>query len=87
MRSGVVRGAEGTRGQQRMLRIDEPRDAMDRARLDRLVRIERRQDRGKRASEQRLPGARRPDEQEVVRAGRGDLERALRRLLADDVSK
>ena len=79
--------AERTRREQRVLWIDQARDAVDRARLDCLVGIERRQDRRKGSREQRLAGAGWPDEQKVVRTRRRDLERALWRLLPDDVAE
>ena len=47
--------------------------------------VERRQDRRQPPRQHRLAGARRPDHQEVVAAGGGDLERALGGLLALDV--
>src|SRR5207244_4241450 len=78
VRRGVMRRAERSRDEQRPLGIDEPGNAVGRARLDGLVGIERREDRWQRAREQRLARARWSDEEEVVRTGGGDLERALR---------
>ena len=52
-----------------------------------LGRIERRQQAGQARRQHRLAGARRADEQQVVTAGRGDLERPLGGLLALDLGK
>ena len=60
-------------------------DRMDHAELERLGRVERRQDAGQPRRQHRLAGAGRADHQQVVAAGRGDLERALGALLALDV--
>src|SRR6266550_812852 len=77
--------AEWTGGQHRMTRIGEPGDAVHRARRDGLDVVERWEDRFESSCEHRLPGPGWPDEEEVVPTRRGDLERALRRLLACDV--
>ena len=52
-------------------------DRMDHADLQRLGRIERRQEAGQACRQHRLAGAGRADHQQVVAAGGGDLERAL----------
>ena len=51
------------------------RDRVDPRHLERLVAGERRQDARQTPAEHRLAGARRPGEEHVVLAGRGDLER------------
>ena len=80
-----MRRAERAREQQRSCGVNEAGHALDRACLDGLIGIERRKDRGEGPREERLAGARRPDQEEVVPARGGDLEGALGRLLADDV--
>jgi hypothetical protein len=55
--------------------------------LERLVARQFGQDRGQPAGEHRLAGPRRPGEQEVVSARRGDLERAAGLLLTADVGE
>ena len=55
--------------------------------LERLGRLERRQDAGQARRQHRLAGAGRADHQQVVAAGRGDLERPLGALLALDVGR
>ena len=55
--------------------------------FERLVLGQRRQQRGQPLREHRLAGAGRPDQQQRVRAGRGDLERALRVRLAAHVGQ
>ena len=82
-----MRRAEGPRREHGMRRIGETGDAVYRARRDRFVVIQRRHDRGQRASEHRLPRARRADEQQVVAARGRELERLLRRFLAGDVGE
>src|SRR5438046_10668508 len=85
VRRGVMRRAERARGQDRMAWIDKPGHAVDRACRDRFRVVERREDRFEGSREHRLPGPRWPDEEQVVPAGRGDLERALPGLLPRDV--
>ena len=57
-------------------------DALDHADLERLGRVERRQDARQARGQHRLARAGRADHQEIVRPGGGDLEGALRGLLA-----
>ena len=59
----------------------------DHADLEDLGRVERREQAGQARREHRLAGAGRADQQEVVAAGRGDLEGALGGLLALDVGE
>ena len=61
---------------------ERARRAVDARRLEGGVELERRQDSRQSAREQRLAASWRTDQQQVVRAGGGDLERALRALLA-----
>ena len=55
--------------------------------LERLVRLERRQDAGQARRQHRLARAGRADHQEVMAAGRRDLEHALGGLLALDLGE
>jgi hypothetical protein len=60
-------------------------EAPDHADFEHLGRLERRQDRGEPPRQHRFAGAWRTDHEEMVTAGGGELDRALRRLLALDV--
>ena len=62
-------------------------DRMDHRHFEKLARPERRQDRGQALRQHGLPRTRRPDHQEIVAAGRSDLQRALGALLALDVAQ
>ena len=62
-------------------------DRVDPHHLERLARLERRQDRRQPASEHRLARSGRAGEQKVVTAGGGELERAAGALLAADVGQ
>ena len=64
-----------------------PGDGGDHGDLQQLARAERRQDRGQAGRQHRLAGARRADHQEVVAAGRGDLQRPLGAFLAAHLGK
>ena len=59
----------------------DPRD------LERLDRRQRRQDRGQAGRRQRLPGPRRPDDQQAVPAGSGDLQRVAEVALPSQVGE
>src|SRR6266550_6054158 len=85
MRRSVMRRAERPRGEHRMARVGEARDAVDRACGERLRIVERRKDRLEGAREHRLARPRRADEEEVMPARRGDLKSALGRFLSRDV--
>ncbi len=61
------------------------RDRGDHRDFEQLGRRQRRQDRRQPRRQHRLAGAGRPDHQQIVPAGGGDLERALGALLALDV--
>ena len=80
-----MRRAEWPRREHWMARVGETGDAVDRARDDRLVRIECRKKRRDRASEERLACPRRSDEEQTVSSGSRDLESALGRLVSRDV--
>jgi hypothetical protein len=60
---------------------------MNRDHLQRLLFAERGQDRGHPPRKHRFPGARRPDEQNVVTACGGNFQRPLRGLLTDYVGE
>jgi hypothetical protein len=77
--------AERPRGEDGTPRVGETGDAVYRARGDRLVIVERREDRLECPSEHRLARPGRADEEDVVAARRGDLERTLGGLLTRDV--
>ena len=64
-----------------------PADRVHHRRLQRLVEAERRQDPRQPRGEHRLAGARRADEQQVVAARGGDLQRAPRDLLPAHVGQ
>lgn len=68
-----------------MARVGETRNAVHRARGDRLGVVERRQDRFERSREHRLARTWRADEEQVVASRCRDLERALGGLLPGDV--
>ena len=82
----MMRGAEGTRP------ADAPSgkiagEAPDHAHLEHLGWLKRREEGGEPLGQHRLAGARGPDHQEVMPAGRSHFERALRGLLALDVAQ
>src|SRR5207302_289093 len=87
MRRGVVGRAERRRRKDWMIWIGEAGDAMDRARRDRFVVVERRQQRRQSAGEHRLAGARRSHKKQVVASSRGDLERELSKTERRDVDR
>ena len=64
-----------------------PAGAGDPRHLERLLGRQRRQDRGQPAGGQRLAGPRRPDHQQAVPAGGGDLERVAEVALAAQVGE
>ena len=68
-------GARNGRAVTRPAAPRRPGDRLDARDLDRLVGVERRQDRRQPAREHRLAGARRALQEQVVAARRGDLER------------
>jgi hypothetical protein len=82
----VVRRAEGARGDEADA-VREARHRMNLGQLKRGLEFERRQYCRQPAREHRLAGAGRADQQDVVRAGRGDFERPLGRLLAADLAE
>ena len=82
-----MRRSERTPRDQRPLGREHARDGVDPHHLERLARLERRQDRGQPPSEHRLARSGRPCQQEVVPAGRCELERATGALLAADVGQ
>jgi hypothetical protein len=61
--------------------VTEAGDAVDAGDLEGLVEARGRQDPRQPPREHRLPGARRTDHQQVVSAGRGDLQRTSRSRL------
>ena len=66
---------------------EQPGDGVDARHLERLVRLERRQEPRQAAGEHRLARARRAGEQQVVAAGGRELERPPGALLAADVGE
>ena len=84
---GVVRRAERPGRDERPVRARSAADRVDPRRLERLVERQRRQDGRQPLGEHRLARAGRADHQDVVAAGRGDLERALGVLLAVDLGE
>ena len=85
VRHGVVRRAKGPLGQEADARRQGAGYGMNRRALERLVERERRQDARQPPRQHRLAGAGRAAEQQVVSAGRGDLERPAGEELAADV--
>ena len=67
--------------------LDLAGDRGDHGDFQEFGRRQRRQDRGQPRSQHRLAGAGRPDHQQVMAAGGGDLERALGALLPLDVGE
>jgi hypothetical protein len=63
------------------------RDRGDHRHFERLAGLQRRKDAGKTCGEQRLARARRAAHQQIMAAGRGDLERALGDFLALDLGE
>ena len=82
-----MRGAEGPAADQPVLRAALAGHRIDLARDERLLHRHRRQDARERLGERALAGARRPDHDDVVAAGGGDLDAALGAFLADDVGE
>src|SRR5688500_10771262 len=82
-----MRRSERSDRQEGPLRVDEAGDAVDDARVYRLLLVQGREDGLEGVREERLPGPWRTDHQQVVPARRRDLECALRRLLPDDVGE
>ena len=82
-----MRRAERPPRDQRPLGRKDAGDRVDAHHLERLARLERRQDRGQPSAEHRLPRSRRAGEQQVVAAGRRELERTSRALLAAHVGE
>ena len=85
-RGRVVRAAERPPARQPAA-LEPAADAGDHADLQHLGRVERRQEADQPCRQHRLAGAGRADQHQVVRAGGGDLERALGGLLALDVAQ
>ena len=83
----MVRGTERAGCEEWTLGVGQAGDAVDGARHEDLVRLERWQDRRDRPCEHRLPRSRWPDEQQVVPAGGRDLEGPLGSVLAGDVAE
>ena len=85
-RRGVVRRAKRRAASSRRRR-SRPGDRAHRGDLQRFVFRHRRQHAGQALRQHRLAGARRPDQQQVMAAGRRDLERAPRLRLAAHVGE
>ena len=86
-RRAVVRSAERPPGDQRPLGREQPGDGVDPHHLERLARLERRQDRRQPARRASSCPSGRAREQKVVTAGGRELERAPGALLAADVGQ
>ena len=86
-RGAVMRRAERAVRDQRPFGRQHAGDRVDAHHLERLARLERRQDRGQAPAEHRLPGSGWPGKQQVVAAGGRELERASRALLAAHVGE
>ena len=86
-RGGVVGRAEGPAGDEGRPGVGEPRHRIDLRGLHGLLVGHIRQDGGQTPGQHGLAGAGGADEQHVVPAGRGDLQRPLHVLLAHHVGK
>ena len=86
-RRAVVRRPKGRRVDERPLRREEPGDRVDARDLEGRLVVEGREDSRQAAREHRLPGAGRAGEEEVVPAGRRDLEGPPGALLAAHVGE
>ncbi len=84
---GVVRRTIGARSDQARALIEHSSYAVNLRRFEGFFKRERRQDGGHALGEHGLAGAGRPDHQDVVASGAGDLDSALGGLLAADVFK
>src|SRR6185437_13834019 len=84
---GVVGRAEGTLRNQARSGIEHAGDGVNLGGFQRLIESERREDGRQPLGEHGFSRARRPDHQDVVTAGGGNLKRALGCLLAADVAK
>ena len=84
-RDRVMRRAKGPRRRDVHVAIEDPRHRMDGDDLERLALEKARQDPRHAPREQRLPAAGRAGHHHPVRTGGGDLERAPRQFLSDDV--
>ena len=85
-RRAVVRRAERPAAAD-LAAAELARDRRDHRHFERLGRLQRRQDARQAGGEQRLARARRPAHQQIVPAGRGDLERALGDFLPLDLGE
>ncbi len=83
---GMMRGAEGPPVGERALG-EKARHGVHHRHLEQLRRAQRRQDGRQAGRQHRLAGPRRSAEKEVVAAGCGDLQRALRRLSCPRTSR
>ena len=83
---GMMRRAERPPRGQRAV-VDFAGDRGDHRHFEQFGRRQRRQDRGQPRRQHRFAGAGRADHQQMMPAGRGDLERALGALLALDVAQ
>jgi hypothetical protein len=87
VRDGVMRRAERTHRQQPVAGAQQAGDRMHGGDIERLVEGERRQNAGDAPRHHRLPGARRAHHEQIVSAGRCDLEGAPREQLAAHIGK
>ena len=83
----VMRRAERPARDQRPLGREDACNRVDAHHLERLPRLERRQDRRQAPAEHRLPGSGRPRKKQVVAARGRELERTPRTLLAAHVGE
>ena len=82
----MVRRPERPRAHQPARIVQQPRDAVNPRRLNRLFQRHRRQNRGDALRQHRLSRARRPDQQNVVASRARHFHRALRRHLSAHVA-
>ena len=86
-RRRMVRRAKRRHPNEAAARLQDAGHRMDARHLERGFVVQERQDPRQPSREHRLPRAGRPGEQQVVAAGRGDLERTARTLLTPHVGQ
>ena len=83
----MVRVLEGRPTQQPRACVERPGDRVDSGDFERLILLEVGEQAGQACSEHRLAGARRSEQEQVVTAGGGDLQRPASRGLPDHVGE
>jgi hypothetical protein len=84
---GVMRGAKGPHGAERLARLKHPGNAVDLGGFERLLERHGRKNGGQAPGEHGLARTGRADQEDVVPAGRGDLQSPLGGRLAADLTE